>query len=161
MSLVFVLLALGAGLGCPVEDAKAPVKTHDVWRQRQNIHSAPHSFSRVVAQVEKGTRLEVLQEGKRWSLVRTAAGCKEGWAVLDAPPKGSGARSLTLEGEASPSSLAMAVKAFDELARKMARLLPEVEQAFASIEGSFLEPSEVEAFAGAGGLRLPVERRQP
>jgi hypothetical protein len=115
----------------------------------------------VLAQVEKGTRLNVLEEGTRWSLVRAATGGKEGWAVLDAPPQRSGARAVALEGEASPSSLAIAVKAFEELARETAKLLPEVEQAFASVQGSFLEPSEVEEFARAGGLRLPGERRKP
>jgi len=161
MSLVFVLLALGAALGFPGQDAKVPARIYEVWRLRHDIHSAPRSFSRVLAQVEKGTRLEVLEEGKRWSLVRTATGCKEGWAVLDEPPRRAGARPLALEGEASPSSLAIAVKAFEELARRAARLLPEVEQAFASIQGSFLEPSEVQEFARAGGLRLPDERREP
>ena len=53
------------------------------------------------------------------------------------------------------------MKAFEEMAQRAAKLLPEVEQAFASIQGSFLEPSEVEEFAKAGGLRLPVERREP
>jgi hypothetical protein len=161
MSLVFILLALGAALGSSAQDAGAPGKTYEVWRLRQSIHSAPRSFSQVVARVEKGTRLEVLEEGTRWSLVRTATGCKEGWAILDAPPRQAGARTLALEGEASPSSLAIAVKAFDELARKATRLLPEVERAFASIQGYSLETSDVEKFAKAGGLRFPSERRVP
>lgn len=168
--LMLLPLALGtAPLSC--EEPKPERERFEVWRSRQEIRTKPVSYSRIVAWVDKGTILEVLQEAparegrKPWARVRRASGPSEdgpsedrdvdGWTIIDAPPRRAGSLAGPLGGGASPASLSMAAKAFEDLSAQIAALRPDVEAAFQEIVGASIEPAALADFARSAGLRPP------
>jgi hypothetical protein len=124
-----------------------------VWKRQHAVYASPQVFARVIARLEKGDRLEVLERGAVWSRVRLPREKGEGWSILDAAPQRAGQRFASLGGAASLTSVALAVKGFDEMARQVAALRPDAEAAFETVRDAALEVDEVEAFARAGGLR--------
>jgi len=155
----FILLGVGSTL--LVEGEEAARRTYEVWKRRQDVHADPRSFSKVIARVEKGARLEVLAEqDPPWSRVRVGEDGVEGWTVLAAapPPQRLAGGVKALDGGASPASLSIAVKAFEDLAVEVAKLRPDVEELFGAILGASLDPREVDDFAKAGELRAPARR---
>jgi hypothetical protein len=158
MSFFSLFLALATS-GFSLQGAPAPNQVYEVWKLHHNVFADPHSYARVVARLEKGARLEVLERGDKWGRVRVADTATEGWSILDRPPGRAGDRiGSSAGGQASPASLALVIKGFDELARLAAQLRPDTEETFASIQNSFLTSEELHGFAKDGGLRITGER---
>ena len=158
--LLLACLVAGTASKFLVSSEQAPAGTYEVWRRSQPVYTRPYAYSRVMARLERGARLGVLQVKGRWGRVRVAASGAEGWTILGAPPKRAGARVASLEGRAAPSSLANAVKSFEKFAAEVARLRPDVEKLFEALRDSYLEPEDVADFAASGGLRTPGARRR-
>ncbi len=102
-----VVLALWAAVLC-APAAPAGAETRWATGAPLEIRSGSSLGYRVLGQVEAGERVEVLQEGKGWARIRSAAG-QEGWVVAD-----------QLDTEAPPR------KRLDQLERETARLRGEL-----------------------------------
>lgn len=140
------------------EEAASPAQEYTVWKGIHPVFATPYTFSRVLKRARKGEILAVVATGERWSRVR-APGLEEvGWAVLDAPPGGAGERRPGLGGDASASSLALALKGAMEgflmLIESHVRTEPKVEMALAEIQDSYLELEDLRQFAASGGLKV-------
>jgi len=145
-------------LAALVVQGAAPVKMY-VQVQTSQIRATAGFFGKVVASVAGGTAVDVLQTKGDWLQVKSAQG-QVGWmhkAALSAKKVAMSSGTGTAKAGASSDELALAGKGFNsdverEYKTKNKNLnFAAVDQ----MEKLKIQPSEIQAFLLAGGIKAP------